>query len=88
MRTFELDVQAVKLRILRMAEREDLDSAVLLAALADVVGLTGATADKHVGFQPFDDRIDSFVERARAAYVRINLAMQRTSLQQPGLKGD
>ena len=73
MRTFELDVQAVKLRILRMAQKENLDSAVLVAAMADVLGLSAATLDLRGTPQEIDARIGSFVERAKQEHRRVML---------------
>ena len=73
-RTFELDVQAVKLKILKYAQREDLDSAVLTAAIADVLGLTAATLDIRAGGRDFASRMDAVIERARAAHTRVLLA--------------
>jgi len=73
MRTFELDVQAVKLRILRMAQKENLDSAVLVAAMADVLGLSAATLDLRGTPQEIDTRIGSFVERVKQEHRRVML---------------
>jgi hypothetical protein len=72
MRTFELDVQKVKLRILGLAEQEGLDSAIVVAAMADVLGLVAATLDARsiVGPVPFAQRMASFHERAERGYRR------------------
>lgn len=64
-RTFELDTQRLKLRILKIAHDEDLDSDVLVAALADVLGLTAATLDMKHGPQSLDERLAAFVERVK-----------------------
>lgn len=64
-RTFELEVQQLKLRILRIARDEGLDSDVVVAALADVLGVTAATLDMQVGPHPIEDRLDSFIARVK-----------------------
>lgn len=64
-RSFELDTQRLKLRILKLAHDEDLDSEIVVAALADVLGLTAATLDMQNSPQPIDDRLAAFVERVK-----------------------
>lgn len=75
LRAFEIDVHDTKLRMLRMAHDRDLDSAVLVAALADVLGHCAATLDAHVGASPFETRMDEVITRAKAAYLRTTTAM-------------
>lgn len=69
-RTRQLDVQSVKLDILRYARDHDLDTEVLIEALAQLCGLTAAVLDRDVCAQPFDERMAAFCERAREAYRR------------------
>lgn len=67
-RTYELDVEKVKLAILAYASEHNVSSDVLLAALADIVGMTAATLDQHVGPLPLSERLVVFIERAQAAH--------------------
>ena len=59
--------------ILRLAAQEQLDSVVLIAAIADILGLTAAQLDLHGRPEQqasLDTRMDSVVERARAMHRR------------------
>lgn len=73
MRTFEQDAENLKLRILRLAAEEDIDSAVMIAALADVLGLTAAVLDKRAQPVDFDTRMDEIITRAKQQYVRAKI---------------
>jgi hypothetical protein len=64
------DVQAVKMAILRFAHVHDVDSAVLVQAMAEVTGMVAAQLDRDIGLQTFDERMASFAEHARAHYLR------------------
>jgi len=79
-RPFELDVQRLKMAILAHAQRHDLDSEVLVAALADVLGLTAAVLDRQICHLPFETRMETFAEMARAAYDRTTNAAVRASV--------
>ena len=74
-RSFELDVEAFKLAVLNLARARAADSEVMVAALADVLGVTAAMLDKRLGPMPLDDRLDPFIERVRAQYRRTALSM-------------
>lgn len=74
-RPFELEAEAFKLAVLRLAAERNVDSEVVVAALADVLGLTAATLDKTRGPVVLDERLDSFLERVRAQHRRTLLAM-------------
>lgn len=63
-------VDDVKMAILRIAHAHDIDSAVLVQAMAEVTGMIAAQLDRDVGLQTFDERIASFSEHARQHYLR------------------
>ena len=79
LRSIELDAQRVRQRILKMAADGDIDSAVLIAAIADVVGICAAMLERSElpgHQQSFDSRMDSFIERTRQARERTKRRMQ------------
>lgn len=67
----QLDVQAVRLAILRFAHDHDIESGVLMEALADVCGMTAGALDREVGIQSIDERMAVFTERAKQTYRRL-----------------
>lgn len=74
LKTFEVDVQAMKVAILEYAKQTDMDSARVVAAMAEVVGLVIAVLESR-GMEKagFEDYMGSFADRARQSYRR-NLA--------------
>lgn len=64
----EKAIQTFKRRVLQLAADGDVSSDVVVAAMADTVGLAAAVLDRHTGTRDFDDRMGSFVARAKAAY--------------------
>ncbi len=70
-RTHELNIERVRLDILAYAKRNNLNSDVVIAAMADIVGMSAAILDRETGAVPFDDRMAVFTERARSQYVRV-----------------
>lgn len=69
-RSHELDVQAVKMTILHYARAQNIDSAAVAQAMAEVLGLIAVTLDREIGRQAFDERIAEFSDVARVAYLR------------------
>jgi len=64
-------ITEVRNRILNMAQEMDLDSTVLIAAVADVVGLTMAVLNKNGAAHQrvgIDARLEVFTDRARETY--------------------
>lgn len=75
-RTQELEIEQVKLAILKLARDRNLPSEVLVSALADVLGITAATLDLQVRQVPIDNRLDLFIERVKTRHA---LVMQRAA---------
>jgi hypothetical protein len=59
-----------KLFILNYAQETDIDSAHLVAALADIIGIIAALADKEAGYETFDARMEEFKKRVREVYLK------------------
>ena len=75
LKTFEQDVYNIKIKLLKEVAKTNIDSSILVAAMADILGLVAAKieADKSpsmVQNKTFDNNIDSFIDRARASYKR------------------
>lgn len=75
MRTHVLDVEKVKLAILRFVRDNNVDSAALVEAMAEICGMTASALDREIGHQGFDERMAAFTERAQAAYLRHSTAL-------------
>lgn len=56
--------------ILEMARRRDSDSAALVIAMADVLGIIAAVLDRETGYTPLRERLQSFADRAHETYFR------------------
>lgn len=65
---FEQRVAMFQSQVLQAAAAGDVDSAVVVAALADTIGVTAALLDQQTGARSLSDRLDSFVERVRKTY--------------------
>lgn len=78
LRTAELDVEQVRLAILKYARDRGVPPDLLIAALADLVAMVAASLDKNGAQIPFEERLGEFDARARQLYNRIGL-------MQPGL---
>ena len=68
-------------QILEMAQRENIDSVVLVAALSDAIGYVAVQLDQMGGTQPIDSRLVPVVQRIRETYGRVSsvhgLSMRR-----------
>lgn len=69
-RPHALAVQDCKLAILRYARDHNTDSAVLVQAMAEMIGMTAAVLDRETSYQNFDERMAEVMEIARATYRR------------------
>lgn len=67
-RPHAMAVQDCKLAVLRHARDHNTDSAALVQALAEVIGMTAAVLDRETGYQNFDERMAEVMEIARATY--------------------
>lgn len=74
-RPFELDVREFRNRVLQLAAARNTDSAVVVAALADVIALTAAKLEVEGHHLPFDDRMDGLLTRMKAEFHRTHLVM-------------
>ena len=76
----DADVLRFRDQVLGLAAHEDLDSTVVVAALADVLAITAATLDLRAGRQTLNDRLGPFLARVEQTYQRV-----RTSMESPNL---
>lgn len=67
---FEEQAQKLRLDILKMAGDRNLDSAVIMCALADALATIAVALDRHTGERTLDDRLQSFYQRAEQTYHR------------------
>lgn len=65
---FEAHVTQVRTAILEMARQQDIPSAVLVAALSDVLGYTARVLDLHTIRQPIERRLVAVEQRVKQAY--------------------
>lgn len=66
-RPFELDVHDLTMRLLNIAREKNVKPAVMVAAMADIIGQAGAMLERADGIA-FDERTNVFIERAKASY--------------------
>ena len=69
--SFEAQVHFLRTNIFELAEKYDVQSDVLVAALADVFGTAAAVLDKNVGEQRLQDRLGDLCQRIEATYKRV-----------------
>lgn len=67
---FEAQAQQFRMDILKLAGDRNLDSAVVVCALADAVATVAVSLDRHTGERTLDDRLQSFYQRAEQTYHR------------------
>lgn len=65
-----VDVARVRFAILKFAHDSNIDSAVLIQAMAEVIGMTAHVLDRDIGYQNFDERMATFRDHARAWYLK------------------
>lgn len=65
-----VSVDQVKAALFKYLRDNDVDSAVLMQALAEVVGMTAAILDRDVGRQSFTERMQEFEDVAFTIYRR------------------
>lgn len=68
---FELEVKLLVGKILQLAAENNSQSDIIVAALADVIGITAATLDKEHGYQRLSDRLHTLNARIRETYDRV-----------------
>lgn len=86
MNVTELDIHNAKLQLIGLAKARNLDSGVLVAAMADVMGLCAATLEKHRAEEVnIDAMLDEVITRAKAAFQRTRTSMILT--QATGVSG-
>jgi len=59
-------------QILELAQREQIDSVVLVAALSDAIGYVAVQLDQVGGTQPIDSRLVPVVQRIRETHGRVS----------------
>jgi hypothetical protein len=69
-------IRETTVEILSIAARRNLDSAELIAAIADVVGLTAATLDRRDDRAALADRLHAFCQRVEAKYAVVRAARE------------
>lgn len=64
------EMQAIQMKedIIKLARDKDLDSEVVVVAMADVLGLTASMLDRKFGRMSLDDRLHTFNQRVEQAY--------------------
>jgi len=69
-RVHDLDVEQVKMAILRFARDRNIESDVLVQAMAEVIGMTAAALEQTGATCSFDERMKAVVDHARISYYR------------------
>lgn len=67
----EQQILAFRRQVLNLAAQDDIDSGVVIAALADVVAITAAVLDHKNGQRTLNDRMQSFCHRVEEVYERL-----------------
>jgi len=76
----DMKAQSVLLDMLKMFGAKDVDSSVVMLAVADLVGLTAARLDVLGGTpSSLDDRLHSFEARVREAYAHYRKSINGNS---------
>lgn len=73
---FDREAHQLRLEVLRYCQQHNLDSAAVVAGLADVVATAAATLDARDGKYSLPDRMDSFCARVEETYNRIRDAAE------------
>lgn len=76
---FEPQAQRLRQEIISRAEMLNLDSLVVVAAIADVLATVAVTLDRTTGQRTLADRLHSFNERVEQTYHRTHKVAQEMS---------
>lgn len=69
-RVFEQDVAGFRDKVLHLIARDDTDSAIVVAGMADIIGLVAASLALRGDAVPLDARLDLVISRVRGMHDR------------------